>query len=376
MILPATILVISVLLMLAYALLIRRYDDAFTKSRKNFSIADTEATQLVTVIIPARNESANIKACLSALMAQTYPRSLMEIIVVDDLSEDDTAEIVKNFPVKLIRNNPKPGTIAFKKQAIATGISQASGALILTTDADCIVANTWVSTMVNTLQSQRAYMVTGPVKMMPGNQCLSMFQSLDFAILQGITAASVGSGIHDMSSGANLAYIKSFYHEVGGFSGIDDIASGDDMLLMQKFSAQYPGSIGYAFSTDAMVNTKTEPTWKLFLQQRIRWASKATKYKDPVLFRILLLVYAVNLWVVALLVMGLWNRRAFVFGLILMIIKLMIEWRFVQNVLQFFSLLPLMRWFPIAQPLHILYTVVSGFFGQAGGYRWKGRNVK
>ena len=376
MILPATILVISVLLMLAYALLIRRYDDAFTKSSKNFSIADTEATQLVTVIIPARNESANIKACLSALMAQTYPRSLMEIIVVDDLSEDDTAEIVKNFPVKLIRNNPKPSTIAFKKQAIATGISQASGALILTTDADCIVANTWVSTMVNTLQSQRAYMVTGPVKMMPGNQCLSMFQSLDFAILQGITAASVGSGIHDMSSGANLAYIKSFYHEVGGFNGIDDIASGDDMLLMQKFSAQYPGSIGYAFSMDAMVNTKTEPTWKLFLQQRIRWASKATKYKDPVLFRILLLVYAVNLWVVALLVMGLWNRRAFVFGLILMIIKLMIEWRFVQNVLQFFSLLPLMRWFPIAQPLHILYTVVSGFFGQAGGYRWKGRNVK
>lgn len=376
MILPATILVISVLLMLAYALLIRRYDDAFTKSRKNFSIADTEATQHVTVIIPARNESANIKACLSALMAQTYPRSLIEIIVVDDLSEDDTAEIVKNFPVKLIRNNPKPGTIAFKKQAIATGISQASGALILTTDADCIVANTWVSTMVNTLQSQRAYMVTGPVKMMPGNQCLSMFQSLDFAILQGITAASVGSGIHDMSSGANLAYIKSFYHEVGGFNGIDDIASGDDMLLMQKFSVQYPGSIGYAFSMDAMVNTKTEPTWKLFLQQRIRWASKATKYKDPVLFRILLLVYAVNLWVVALLVMGLWNRRAFVFGLILMIIKLMIEWRFVQNVLQFFSLLPLMRWFPIAQPLHILYTVVSGFFGQTGGYRWKGRNVK
>jgi glycosyltransferase involved in cell wall biosynthesis len=376
MILPATILVISVLLMLAYALLIRRYDDAFTKSRKNFSIADTEATQHVTVIIPARNESANIKACLSALMAQTYPRSLMEIIVVDDLSEDDTAEIVKDFPVKLIRNSPAPGSIAFKKQAIATGISQASGALILTTDADCIVANTWVSTMVNTLQSQRAYMVTGPVKMMPGNQCLSMFQSLDFAILQGITAASVGSGIHDMSSGANLAYIKSFYHEVGGFNGIDDIASGDDMLLMQKFSAQYPGSIGYAFSTDAMVNTKTEPTWKLFLQQRIRWASKATKYKDPVLFRILLLVYAVNLWVVALLVMGLWNRRAFVFGLILMIIKLMIEWRFVQNVLQFFSLLPLMRWFPIAQPLHILYTVVSGFFGQAGGYRWKGRNVK
>jgi glycosyltransferase involved in cell wall biosynthesis len=376
MILPATILVISVLLMLAYALLIKRYDDAFTQIRKNFSIADTVATQLVTVVIPARNEAANIKACLSALMAQTYPNTLIEIIVVDDASEDDTAEIVKSFPVKLIRNNPTPGTIAFKKQAIATGISQASGALILTTDADCIVAQTWVSTMVNTLQSQRAYMITGPVKMMPGNSFLSMFQSLDFAILQGITAASLGSGIHDMSSGANLAYIKSFYHEVGGFSGIDDIASGDDMLLMQKFSAQYPGSIGYAFSTEAMVSTKTESTWKLFLQQRIRWASKATRYKDPVLFRILLLVYVVNLWIIALLLVGIWNHRALVLGLILMIIKLIVEWQFVQRVLRFFELSPLMRWFPIAQPLHILYTVVSGFFGQAGGYRWKGRNVK
>ena len=376
MILPATIFVISLLLMLAYALLISRYDRAFTQSSKNFSISNAEATQPVTVIIPARNESANIKACLSSLMAQTYPQSLMEIIVVDDASEDDTAEIVKNFPVKLIRNHPKPGTIAFKKQAIATGISQASGALILTTDADCIVANTWVSTMVNTLQSQRAYMVTGPVKMMPGNPFLSMFQSLDFAILQGITAASIGSGMHDMSSGANRAYVKSFYHEVGGFNGIDDIASGDDMLLMQKFSAQYPGSIGYAFSTDALVSTKTEPTWTLFLQQRIRWASKATRYKDPVLFRILLLVYVVNLWIIALLVMGIWSHRAFIFGLILMILKLIIEWRFVQRVLQFFSLSSLMRWFPIAQPLHILYTVVSGFFGQAGGYRWKGRNVK
>lgn len=376
MILPGTILVISLLLMPAYALLIRRYNKAFQQSRKKFSIANAEPTQKVTVIIPARNESANIGACLSALMEQTYPKELLEIIVVNDASEDETADIVRSFPVTLIQSTPKPGTIAFKKQAIATGISQASGTLILTTDADCMVAPTWVRTMVNTLHTQRAYMITGPVKMMPGPGFLSIFQSLDFAILQGITAASVGSGIHDMSSGANLAYIKSFYHEVGGFKGIDDIASGDDMLLMQKFSAQYPGSIGYAFSTEAMVRTKTEPTWKLFLQQRIRWASKATKYKDPVLFRILLLVYLVNLWILTLWVIGIWNHPAFFYGLVLMLLKLIIEWPFVKRVLQFFSLRELMPWFPIAQPLHILYTIVSGFFGQAGGYRWKGRNVK
>lgn len=376
MILPGTILIVSLLLMLAYALLIRRYNDAFQQSQHKFSLPGFEATQKISVIIPARNEAANINACLSALTAQTYPPGLTEIIVVDDDSEDETAEIVKRFPVKLISNHPEPGTIAFKKQAIATGIAQASGSLIATTDADCIAAPTWLATMVNTLQTQGAYMITGPVKMTPGPGFLSRFQSLDFAILQGITAASLGGGIHDMSSGANLAYVKSFYLEVGGFKGIDDIASGDDMLLMQKFSAQYPGRIGYAFSTAAMVSTKTESSWKLFLQQRIRWASKATRYKDPVLFRILLLVYIVNLWILVLLVIGIWNHTGVILGLILLVLKLMIEWRFVTRVLRFFALDPLLRWFPIAQPLHILYTVISGFFGQAGGYRWKGRKVK
>lgn len=376
MIIPATILLISILLMAAYAWLIIRYHRGFRESKKHFVLTDFENKPAVTIVIPARNEAANIKACMDALLMQSYPHSLTEIIVVDDASEDDTADIVKTFPVKLIRNTPAPGTIAFKKQAIAAGIAEAAGELILTTDADCMPAKDWVKTMVNTMQTQRAYMVTGPVKMIPGHRFLSVFQSLDYAILQGITAASVGSGIHDMSSGANLAYIKSFYHEVGGFIGIDDIASGDDMLLMQKFSARYPGRIGYAFSEDAIVSTKTEPTWKLFLQQRIRWASKATRYKDPMLFRILLLVYLVNFWIVALLVTGIWSPRFFYFGVILMILKLLIEWPFVDRVLHFFSLSSLLRWFPLAQPLHLLYTVVSGLFGQAGGYRWKGRNVK
>ena len=98
-----------------------------------------------------------------------------------------------------------------------------------------------------------------------------------------------------MGNGANMAYSKSAFNEVGGFSGIDNIASGDDMLLVHKISQRYPGRIAYAFTNEAMVETDPEPDLKSFLRQRIRWASKAAKYEDKRIFRVLLLVYAANL---------------------------------------------------------------------------------
>ncbi len=59
---------------------------------------------------------------------------------------------------------------------------------------------------------------------------------MDFMVLQGITGASVYKKIHSMCNGANLAYERKLFYEVDGFTGIDHIASGDDMLLMHKIA--------------------------------------------------------------------------------------------------------------------------------------------
>lgn len=107
-----------------------------------------------------------------------------------------------------------------------------------------------------------------------------MFQYIDFVSLQGITAASVSAGFHAMCNGANLAYRKDVFYRVNGFKGIDNIASGDDMLLMNKIKHEFPNAIGFLFSKDAIVSTSPMPDWKAFFNQRIRWASKADKYKD------------------------------------------------------------------------------------------------
>jgi cellulose synthase/poly-beta-1,6-N-acetylglucosamine synthase-like glycosyltransferase len=113
---------------------------------------------------------------------------------------------------------------------------------------------------------------------------------MDFMTLQGITGASVQKNILSMCNGANLAYEKEIFTRVNGFAGIDHIASGDDMLLMHKIWKQNPGKVHYLKSPDAIVTTQPMKTWNDFFDQRIRWASKATKYDDQRIIAVLFLV--------------------------------------------------------------------------------------
>lgn len=68
-----------------------------------------------------------------------------------------------------------------------------------------------------------------------------------------------------MCNGANLAYEKTAFDKVNGFTGIDNIASGDDMLLMHKIWKHYPDRVHYLKSKAAIVTTQPMKTWKTFL---------------------------------------------------------------------------------------------------------------
>ena len=213
-----------------------------------------------------------------------------------------------------------------------------------------------------------------------------MFQALDFAMLQGITGASVHKKIHSMCNGANLAYTKKAFEAVGGFAGIDNIASGDDMLLMHKIYKQWPDNVMFLKSKKAIVQTAPVHSVKEFFNQRIRWASKADKYDDKRIFVVLLLVYIINFLLLALSVFTIFrnaqyiifNIQCSIFGvwLLLLLLKTVAELIFLYPVAKFFGKQNLLWLFPVMQPFHILYTVIAGWFGKFGSYKWKGRNVK
>jgi cellulose synthase/poly-beta-1,6-N-acetylglucosamine synthase-like glycosyltransferase len=199
---------------------------------------------------------------------------------------------------------------------------------------------------------------------------------LDFLSLQGITAASVSAGMHSMCNGANLAYEKKAFYAVNGFKGIDNVASGDDMLLMHKIKKQFPGRIGYIFSKENIVSTDAMPDWKSFFNQRIRWASKAERYDDKSIFWVLMLVYLFNVVLTVLPVLAIWNIFFLKAVIVLGLIKTIAELLFMYPVAKFFDERRLLWVFPLMQPLHIVYTVTAGWLGKFGSYQWKGRKVK
>ena len=386
------VFIISLLLFTGYALLIIFYTVSWKQMPRfvpaAIQLADEDAVK-ISIIIPARNESANIRACLDSICLQSYPAHLYEVLVIDDHSTDDTASIVKNYPATNIRlislqDVLQNGIInSYKKKAIEIAISKATGQLIVTTDADCIIPEKWLQTIAEFYGQTNAALMVMPVAFLPitqsdelGAKLLSIFQSLDFMVLQGITGASVYKKAHSMCNGANLAYTKKVFEEVGGFKGIDHIASGDDMLLMHKIFRLYPEKVLFIKSPEVIVQTQPAPNLKAFINQRIRWASKADKYDDKRIFVVLLLVYFFNVWLMVLIIASLFLNSLLYYTLILIVAKTLVELLFLIPVAAFFSNSKLLYYFPFAQPFHILYTVVAGWLGKFGSYSWKGRKVK
>ncbi len=345
----------------------------------------------LSIIIPARNEEQHIGPCLQSIINQSYPNELVEIIVVDDHSTDNTPAVVSAFNqpnIKLIalKDFVSGETNSFKKKAIEVGIGKSTGELIITTDADCIVPENWLNTITAFYQEKKPELIVMPVSINCSNRFIEIFQSVDFMTLQGITGAAVNKKLHSMCNGANLAYTKKAFTAVNGFAGINNIASGDDMLLMHKIYTQFPDGIAYLKSKDVIVQTAPVKTIEEFFNQRIRWASKADKYDDKRILPVLISVYLFNVLLLVLPIIAVFiNIRYSLYHfkyslidlwLLLLLLKITIELIFLFPVAKFFGKQNLLWLFPFLQPFHILYTIIAGWLGKFGRYKWKDRKVK
>lgn len=372
-------LLLTCCLLLPYTVLLLLYRYWWSKTKTVVvSSAFTPSTHF-SIIIPARNEEKNITACLQSIAQLNYPKELFEVIVMDDFSTDATVATAKQFPfVKVIELktllNEKINS--YKKKAIELGIAASTGDYIVTTDADCMVPANWLRNFAFIIQQQPTVFIAAPVAMKEESSAIKVFQSLDFLSLQGITAASVGAGFHSMCNGANLCYSKEGFYKVDGFTGVDHIASGDDMLLMHKLYKQYPNEVHYCKAADSIVLTEPVETVAAFFRQRIRWASKADKYDDKRIIAVLLLVYLLNVWLLVLAVSYFFISSNLQLLLLALVVKTIAELIFLIPVAGFYQKTNLLMWFPFAQPFHIVYTVVAGWLGKFGTYEWKGRTVK
>ncbi len=333
----------------------------------------------VTVIIPVRNEADTILALLNDLSQQTYTR--FEVIVADDSSTDETASIVQHyartatFALRLL-SLTNERTASPKKRAITQSIAIATSDLIVTTDGDCRVGPDWLNAIAGFYAETGAKLISGPVTFMPERTVFDSLQTVEFASLIGSGACTLALGYPTMCNGANLCYEKRVFTEVGGFSGVDHLASGDDEFLMHKIAAQYPTGIRFLKNPDALVRTQAHQSWRAFYNQRKRWASKWRAYASYLPSLLAVFIFLSNAApVVALLgwMLGFLNGNM---TLIVIGMKAVPEFLFLRQILVFLQKKSSVGVIPLTQLIYPLYVLFFGLAAQGKGYQWKGRNLR
>ena len=379
------LLFIVLLLLIVYSILLLIYRSNW-KAIPDFSlhnIKESKSKLFISVVVAARNEEDNIANLIASFQHQSYPTDLFEIIIVNDFSTDKTVEVIQqiNFSnVRLLHLSDyiKDGSInSYKKKAIEIGVAASKGELIVTTDADCTVKTDWLTKIAVFFEQHQPDMIVMPVLIKHNTSFIQLFQSIDFMCMQGITGAAIHKGLHGMCNGANLAYTKKIFQEVGGYKGVDKQASGDDMMLLHKISANAKNKISYLKSPSVIVETAPVNTFKEFVHQRIRWASKATQYSDKTLLPVLLLIYLFNFSLACLIIGALIKLQTDIifYCLMFLSVKTIIEIYFLYPVALFFQKDKWLWIFPLLQPAHIFYTIIVGALGKAGAYQWKNRKV-
>lgn len=334
----------------------------------------------VALILVARNEEATIGACLNDFLAQTYPKELTELIVVDDDSVDGTAGVVEQFitanpsyNVKLIRLKDEAGVVSYKKRAVATAIAQSTGSLIVTTDADCRFGSQRIETIVNYYENNPVSLILMPVLYSPDRNFFGGIQSFEYTGIMGITAASAGLGKPVSCNAANMALERKLLDRLDGFD--NNYASGDDVFLLYKAKKRIPQRIKFLNNNAVIVTTPPEATLSSFFNQRVRWGAKAKGYTDKEALVSIILLFASNAavvlaWAMALVFKGMLGWAAFIFGF-----KFFTDVLFIWPILRFYGKTYLLPYYPLASLWMPLYISITGILSIKGTYFWKGRKL-
>ncbi len=333
----------------------------------------------ISIVVAARNEENNIEKCIQSLLKQTYPNNSYEIIIVDDGSTDKTASIVKSFAERFANIHllspmfDSAQKIGRKPIALAKGIAHATGEIILTTDADCIVPPKWIEIIANHFEEDVVF-VAGPVAECDTNTFFAKMEQLEFLGLITTAAGLIGSGRPIICNGANLAYRKDAFITIEGFD--TESSSNDDESLMNKMVHRKIGKVVFAPEANAVVTTSSSNTISTFFCQRIRWANKRGHYEDKSILFTLVGLYI--FFASMLLTMILLFREPQLIQPLLLAFgcKILVDYFALRSGARLFrQRIPIFH-FLIAEFLHVPYIVIAAAVGQIASMRWKGRTIR
>jgi len=333
----------------------------------------------ISVIIPFRNEEKHLPDLLDCIIRQTYPPQFLEFIFVDDHSTDKGPELITDLIEKeqlghftLLRLTSEDGFS--KKAALKKGIEHSHGELIITTDADCIMGQSWLSQIVSFYNKEKCSVISAPVYIMPEKAFFSKLQSLEFMSLIGSGAGAISIRQPFLANGANLAFERKLYDELQGYSSNLNYVSGDDVFMLIK--AKQKHEIRFLKNIESIVSTSAAIDLKTFLYQRIRWASKSKGYRDAVALITSLSVFMLNFILIVSLVLGLIDLHFLLLSGLIFILKALIDFPLMLSVSNFFKAAKLMWYYVPMQIFYPLYIVTTAFLSLFIPFEWKGRKQR
>lgn len=371
---------ISILISIIYLALIVAFFIGFEKItlvKNNNSVPKNR----FSIVIPFKDEAHNLPNLLQSLSALNYHSYLFEILLVNDDSQDNFSAIIDAFKnqnpslkLQLINNVRKSQSP--KKDAIANAIKLSNFEWIVTTDADCLVPKLWLQMFNQFIEDEQPVFISAPVKYIGKNYFLQHFQQLNFTSLMGSTIGGFGIGNPFMCNGANLCYRKAAFFEINGFEENDTIASGDDIFLMEKMFKTYPKKVKFLKSNENIVETNAENTWKLFINQQIRWASKSASYKSLFAKFVGIVVFLENLLVLTLGFSTLVFPKFWLTFMIVFTIKIVIDLMLIAETSVFLKNTKSLKYYLPISLLYPFFIVITGCLSAFKNYEWKGRSYK
>lgn len=367
---------IAILITLLYLALIGSLIIGFDKI-DSFLLQDIPAKTKFSIIIPFRNEAENLPKLLHSISKLNYPKTKFEIIFVDDTSEDTSLEILQRFLKKEGTNcsiiSNKRTSYSPKKDAITLAIQHSKYDWIVTTDADCCLPKYWLDSFDVFIQKTNSDFISAPVTYKNPQNFLERFQLLDVLSLQAATIGGFGIKRPFLCNGANLVYKKSLFKLLNGFEGNSNIASGDDIFLLEKALKNNTLKVQYLKCEHAIVSTQPQTNFKDLVSQRVRWAAKTRTYKNGfgkftgivILLMNVLLISGILLCFVDILK---WQVLFY-----LAIIKLSVDVLLIYKSASFFDQKEALRSYIFGFLIYPFFSVYIVFLSFFKGYKWKGR---
>ena len=235
--------------------------------------APLAALPRISILVAARNEEALLPRCLASLRALDYPPELVQVLVGDDASTDNTRAVAEaamsgyNGGFQLIPIAENLGEARGKANVLAHLTHHATADYWLLTDADIVLPPTWVRAML-AHAAPGVGTVTG-LTVVVGEGLLACLQGLDWLLSLSLIQVGSDAGQPMTAMGNNMLVTRAAYQATGGYENLP-FSVTEDFALFEAINAQ---GYGYrqVFAPAVRATSAPAHSWGALVRQRLRW---------------------------------------------------------------------------------------------------------